>query len=348
MGIRLVLIVWITALAALCAQAAVKGRTSDRPPRKVIVGTVVQSFWNRYPGLEARLEQLAQIVDQMREAAQKKYGRGLDLVVLPETAVTARSGPSIASGPVPFEDAVRNTFSRKAQECRCYIVVPMSLMEDAKKNLYFNAAVLIGRDGQVVGIYRKVHVAVETGSDSLEEGVTPGKEEPVFECDFGKLGIQICFDMEFDYGWSELARKGADLVAWPTASPQTAHPAARAMQYGYFIVSSPHHNNASIFEPTGKIAAQVRPPERLLVQELDLSYAILPWSTALRQGDLLRQKYGEKVGFRYYSEEDCGIFWSNDPNLTIGQMVRSVGLAEAEDELTRIRQLYRRAGVRAY
>jgi hypothetical protein len=34
--------------------------------------------------------------------------------------------------------------------------------------------------------------------------------------------------------------------------------------------------NASVFEPTGKIAAQVLPPRRTLVHEMDLSYAILP------------------------------------------------------------------------
>ena len=39
--------------------------TSNRPPRKVIVGTVMQSFWGPYPGLSNRLEQLAKIVDQM-------------------------------------------------------------------------------------------------------------------------------------------------------------------------------------------------------------------------------------------------------------------------------------------
>jgi len=37
---------------------------------------------------------------------------------------------------------------------------------------------------------------------------------------FGRVGIQICYDMEFDRGWDELSRQGCDLVAWPTQSPQ--------------------------------------------------------------------------------------------------------------------------------
>lgn len=179
----------------------------------------------------------------------------------------------------------------------------------------------------------------------MESGTTPGKEVPVFECDFGKLGIQICFDMEYDYGWNELARKGADLVVWPTASPQTAHPASRAMRHRYYIVSSPYRHNASIFEPTGKIVAQVRPPEEILVQELDLSYALLPWSPRLGNGAALTRRYGDKVGYRYYEEEDIGLFWSNDQQVAIGQMIQSIGLAEAEAELGRIRGLHDKAGV---
>ncbi|HWB98401.1 MAG TPA: hypothetical protein VG672_16940, partial [Bryobacteraceae bacterium] len=135
------------------------------------------------------------------------------------------------------------------------------------------------------------------------------------------------------------------LVVWPTQSPQTAQPAFRALQSGYYIVSSTWRNNASIFEPTGKITAQIRPPEEMLVREIDLSYAILPWSSRLKNGAALRQKYGEKVGFRYYEDEDCGIFWSNDPRTPIGEMVRALGVTESREELLRIEGLYRRAGV---
>ena len=46
--------------------------TSDRPPRKVIVGTAMQAFWGEYPGLEKRLDQLAGLVDRMAGEAKEK------------------------------------------------------------------------------------------------------------------------------------------------------------------------------------------------------------------------------------------------------------------------------------
>lgn len=332
--------------AAAIDAARVKS-TSDRPPRKVIVGTVMQSFWGEYPGLQKRLEQLEEIVDRMAEQSKKKYGRGLDLAILPEVAVTGEISGDIVTSSVAFDGPVKEAFARTAQKHRCYIVVPLYLLDDAERKVCSNVAILVGRKGEVVGTYRKLHLAVPVGSDSMEGGMTPGKEAPVFDCDFGKLGMQICFDMEFDSGWDQLARQGAEIVAWPTQSPQTAHPAFRALQHRYYIVSSTWRDNASVFEPTGKITAQIKPPDQVLTQEIDLSYAILPWSSKLQKGDALRKKYGDKVDFRYYEDEDCGIFWSNDAGMTIGQMVRSIGVAEAEDELQRIGKLYREAGVPA-
>ncbi len=319
--------------------------TSKLPPRKVIVGSAMQAFWGEYPGLQPRLEQLAGIVDRMAQESQRKYGRSLDLAVLPEVSVTGEAGEDAVAHSFAWEGPVQATFSRKAREHKCYIVVSMYLLEDSEKKLVSNVGVLLNRQGEVAGIYRKVHPAVSDGTNSLEGGITPGKESPVFECDFGKLGIQICFDIYFDFGWKELARKGAELVVWPSQTPQTALPAFRAQQHRYYVVSSTWRNNASVFEPTGRITSQIKPPGQVLVQELDLSYAILPWSSKLQKGEALEKRYGGRVGFRYYEDEDCGIFWSNDPRMTIRQMIQSIGLVEMEENLNHVRGLFRRAGV---
>jgi predicted amidohydrolase len=332
----------LTSWSGVAAEAGFK-TTSSLPPRKVIVGTSMQAFWVTYPGLQNRLKQLTGMVDRMAEQSQAKYGRGLDLALLPETAVNGEV--SSPAGAFPFEGPVKDAFTAAAREHNCYILVPMYLEGDKTKNIAYNAAILVGRNGEVVGTYRKVHLATVMNRDKVEADMTPGKENPVFECDFGKLGVQICYDMNFEDGWRELARKGADLVAWPTQSPQTAQPASRAMLNRYYIVSSTWRNNASIFEPTGHIVAQIRAPEQTLVQELDLSYALVPWSSQLKNGAAFKTKFGDKVGFRYYEDEDLGIFWSNDPKVPIRQMVLALGTLEVDEELLRVRGFFDKLGV---
>ena len=335
---------WFRLLAAGCLTVAVLPGAASEPaapgaaPRKVIIGTSLQGFYGRYPGLDKRLAQLAGLVDEMAKQAETAYpGRGLDLVVLPENAVTAGRAPDAASRSVAFTGPVKEAFAALARRHRAYIAVPLDLAEGAGSCA--NAVVLLDRSGAVVGTYRKVHPVAELGQERLEGGITPGSSFPVFQCDFGKLGIQICYDMVYDDGWAALEKAGAEIVVWPSASPATAQPAARARRHGYYIVSSTYRNNASFFEPTGMVAAQVRPPARTLVQEIDLSYVLLPWSAKLRNGQAFKDRYGDRAGYRYYEAEDLGIFWSNDPKAPIRQMVRELGLAEVADDIERNRRL---------
>src|SRR5947209_1767532 len=117
--------------------------TSDLAPRKVIVGTAMQSFWGPYPGLRSRLEQLTRLVDQMAGQAKQVYGRGLDLAVLPEVAITGEAGDDAFTHSVAFAGEVKETFTRAAREHACYIVVPTYLLDSKEKKLCSNAAILV-------------------------------------------------------------------------------------------------------------------------------------------------------------------------------------------------------------
>ncbi len=44
----------------------------------------------------------------------------------------------------------------------------------------------------MAGIYRKVFPVVSRDTEVAEGGVMPGVDFPVFDCDFGRVGIQIC------------------------------------------------------------------------------------------------------------------------------------------------------------
>jgi len=313
---------------------------ADHPPRKVVVGTVTYGPYGEYHGLEERIKVLNSLVDAMAAEAIKAYpGHGLDLAVLPETIVTNTRGPA-SQRAIPLHGQALDSFSALARRHKTYLVVPLDLAEETSSGpIYSNSAVLLDRQGTVAGIYRKVHPVALVGRDDLESGITPGREFPVFDCDFGKLGIQICWDIVFEDGWQALADKGAEIVVWPSASPATALPSARAGRHRYFIVSSCWRNNATIYEPTGLVAAKAETPGKPLVRQIDLSYAVLGWSAHLRDGKAFADKYGDKAGYHYEPREDLGMFWSNDSEITVGSMLGSLGLEEIDAQIARNRRL---------
>ncbi len=325
-------------------------KTSDEPvrkvgpPRKVIVGTVIQSFWEKFPP-ERTLSKIDILVDRVAaESAQKYPGRPLDLIVLPEGAVSL-SGKSLRQQAVKLEGSVSERIGARARQYGTYLVVPMLLDEELNgTQRYSNAAVLFDRLGKVSGIYRKVHPVAALHSDILEGGVTPGVEFKVFDCDFGRLGIQICWDLSYEEGWRSLARQGAEIVALPSESPQITRPSYYASKGRYWVVSSTPRHNASIFNPAGMVETQILDGDSgVLVHEIDLAFLVLPWANELEEGRALSRVFGDRVGFRYYPSEDKGVFWSNDPELSISQMAHQLGLVEFDWHVERTRRLQDRA-----
>jgi len=316
-----VLVLLAAMMAGGCAMAQQRVEVKSKAnalPRKVVVATVMQRFRG---GLEQRLTLAEEVIALAGKEAAAKYPRRLDLVVLPEYAISTEKGDAVK---LHGEVLMRlGAAAKKIGRGGAYVIVPMVLQECDHIS---NAAVLFDRNGKVMGIYRKVHTVVDW-QGGIECGAKPGTEYPVFDCDFGKLGIQICWDMMFDEGWDALAKKGAELVVSPSASPATVRVASHALRNQYWVITSTVRDNVTLFNPLGVVMAQ-NTTKRVMVCEIDLSYALLGWSETLNDGEAMKQKYGDKVGYSFSVREDAGLFWSNDPNKTIGEMYRECGQRE--------------------
>jgi len=307
---------------------------ANSAPRKVVLGSALANFSG--PVAE-RLQLAGKLLDQAARGAASAYpGKGLDVMVFPEFAICRETGVTAAERAVPLAGPVLDALGAKAQEYHTWIVVPMTLREEGGDGRISNAAVLLNRAGGVAGIFRKVHPVVDDHG-LCEGGVTPGESYPVFDCDFGRLGVLICWDMAYEEAWDALGAGGAEIVALPSASPQTLRPMAQALRHRYYVVNSAPRDNASVFDPIGRTVAQVTAAPAVLVHEIDLGYAILHWSETLHEGRALTERFGAKVGYSYSEREDTGVFWSNDPQLSIGAMIRELGLREMPEMIERMR-----------
>jgi len=71
----------------------------------------------------------------------------------------------------------------------------------------YNAAVLVGRDGKIPGRYRKAHLPFAEA-----RAVTGGDRFPVFEADFGTVGMMVCYDVNFPEVARCRALNGAEML----------------------------------------------------------------------------------------------------------------------------------------
>ena len=96
------------------------------------------------------------------------------------------------------------------------VVLPISYFEKSN-NAYFNSVAVIDSDGTILGNYRKSHIPDAPGY--LEKYYfNPGNTGfKVWDTNFGKIGIGICWDQWFPEAARIMALKGAEILLYPTA-----------------------------------------------------------------------------------------------------------------------------------
>ena len=211
-------------------------------------------------------EKRTQFAPFIAEAARRKA----DLVVLPETLTYYNTGLTPAETAEPVPGPSTQYFAELAKQHGLYIVA--GLFEKDAHRVY-NVAVLLTPEGKLGGVYRKV--TLPDGEASA--GVMPGHEYPIFKTRFGALGIMICYDGFFPEVARELAKRGAEVIAWPVwgCNPELAR--ARAVENHVYLVSSTYEDTSSnwmlsaVWDHTGQTIALAKDWGSVALAEVDLN-----------------------------------------------------------------------------
>lgn len=97
------------------------------------------------------------------------------------------------------------------------VVIVTSLFEKRAQGLYHNTAVVIEKDGEIAGVYRKNHIPDDPAYYE-KFYFTPGDLgfHPI-QTSIGKLGVMVCWDQWYPEGARLMALSGADILIYPTA-----------------------------------------------------------------------------------------------------------------------------------
>ena len=182
------------------------------------------------------------------EAAKQKA----DLVVLGETITYVGMGRDFTKVAEAVPGPSTDYFGTLAKKHNSYIVAGLV---ERDGHLLYNVAALIGPDGELVGKYRKVCLP----RDEVEGGITAGKDYPVFDTRFGKLGMMVCYDGFFPEVARELTNRGAEVIAFPVAGCNPLLVATRACENHTYVVSSTYTDRAAKW---ARAATDLRPRRR--------------------------------------------------------------------------------------
>jgi beta-ureidopropionase len=242
-----------------------------------------------------------------------------DIISLPETFAfsSLEKEYKAAGAPADLFLPVKNF----AKAHRCYLICPTYT---TKEGSIYNTALLIDRNGQEIGMYLKIHPA----ENELQSGIRPGPmDPPVFDTDFGRIGIQICYDLKWTDGWTRLKQKGAEIIFWPSAYAGGRELCSKAWQNQVFMVSSSRKNTARICDISGEVLAQTgfwQP--NYACTKLNLEKACIPTWPYVSEFEKIIQKYKNKIRITTFDEEEWTFLESMDADIRIADILKEYAL----------------------
>jgi len=245
--------------------------------------------------LATTIDEAASVWGAADRLAAQALQRGADLLVLPETTYPAywlESAERYLGDDIERSPAVLDRFSKLAADHEVWLV--SGFVEEHEGRLY-NSAAVFDRSGTQVGIARKNFLW-----DCDNRWFTPGGELPVFDTEFGPIGVLICADGRSPEITATLVCRGARFIVQPAALVNAAAGSgqfrnaqadflvrSRAVEFGVpFITCSKAGSEGSILEYVGQsqmvgaggdvIACAASEGEQLLVAEVEPSEKARP------------------------------------------------------------------------
>ncbi|MBM7715493.1 carbon-nitrogen hydrolase family protein [Siminovitchia sp. FSL H7-0308] len=159
------------------------------------------------PKLGDKSHNLQLLEKAIAQAAEQKS----NMIVFPELFLT---GYAIGHQ-VPYLAETKNgpSLTKVKELCKTFSIYTVVGFAEIDNGFYYISSALIDDQGELRGVYRKTHLF-----DREKEFFTPGTDIHVFPTSLGKIGIMICFDVEFPELARTLKIKGAELIAITNAN----------------------------------------------------------------------------------------------------------------------------------
>jgi len=230
-------------------------------------------------------------VNDAVELIENAAREGADIAVLPEMFCCPYSTSYFREYGEEEGGFAYEKISFAAKKSGIYVVA--GTVPELEDNNVYNTSYVFDRKGNKIAKHRKMHlfdIDVEGGQYFKESDVlTPGRDVTVFDTEFCKIGLGVCYDIRFPELSRLMAFEGAEVIIYPGAFNMTTGPAhwelnfrARALDNQVYTIGvapardmdALYHSygNSIIVSPWGNVISRMDEKEGYIIQEIDLDY----------------------------------------------------------------------------
>lgn len=242
--------------------------------------------------------QMSTVADKMENVRtvktylEKIKDENPDFVILPEMFCCPYQTENFPIYAEKEGGPVWQQLSGYAKQYGIYLIGGSMPEKDAEGNVY-NTSYIFDREGKQIGKHRKVHlfdIDVKGGQTFKEsDTLTAGDSNTVFDTEFGKIGVMLCFDIRFPELSRMMVNDGVKVIFVPAAFNMTTGPAhwelsfrTRALDNQIYMVGCAPARDVSagyiswghsiVTDPWGRVTGMLDENEGILLAELDMDY----------------------------------------------------------------------------
>lgn len=242
--------------------------------------------------------QMSTVADKMENVRtvktylEKIKDENPDFVILPEMFCCPYQTENFPIYAEKEGGPVWQQLSGYAKQYGIYLIGGSMPEKDAEGNVY-NTSYIFDREGKQIGKHRKVHlfdIDVKGGQTFKEsDTLTAGDSNTVFDTEFGKIGVMLCFDIRFPELSRMMVNDGAKVIFVPAAFNMTTGPAhwelsfrTRALDNQIYMVGCAPARDVSagyiswghsiVTDPWGRVIDMLDEKKGILLTELDMDY----------------------------------------------------------------------------
>ena len=162
---------------------------------------------------------------------------------------------------------------------------------------------------------------------------------PVFDTEFGRVGMAICFDLNFWDVGEGLAAGGAEIIAFPSQYRGGQQLISWGYRLGCYMISATPDEHSRIVDPLGRILADSSAHGRIITQRVNLDCLVAHIDYNLPRVARAQRKYGAGLEVVVASPEGLYLLINHDAQTTIRQIAREFEIEPLSDYYDRARRI---------
>ena len=272
---------------------------------------------------------------------EREY-RPVDLILFPECCSRPRGLPKEEIYRLSDESFVPmvEMLSAEAKKRHCYIAFSAHVPPETA-GVRRNAITLIDRSGQICAQYFKV---APTRDEINVREIKPGEGPVIAECDFGRVGMFICFDINFPELMLAYRNLRPDLMLFASACDGGIMRSHWAYMCRCHLLSAIGQGLCTVLDPAGSILAQSTNYRSYVRTQVNLDCRNVPLGYPWKDIHDLQRKYPDRFTVEVPPYLSTGVAYSYDPDRSVDSFLKEAGIPQLDDYYNEMREMYHEQG----